>query len=196
MKKTLSLFCVLFLSGASVAEPTPSIRWAMDQNASLFELAFMRLEMQLKLDWVPDALEKLPFEVSEFASPNISYDWDTNSVRFSAGVYEIPDVVKPNKQACELLLEVVAKEMNYDKNGFFSSDDYIDLHPIAEAFSHRGFDVTTTPDSYSRNVLNATQLNMALIWYKDEAGVKSMDGIGTCSTNWATGSTSFDSGWD
>ena len=177
MKKTLSLFCVLILSGVSVAEPTPSIRWAMDQNASLFELAFMRLEMQLKLDWVPDALEKLPLEISEFSSPSVSYDWATNSVRFSAGTYEILDVVKPDKQACELLLERVAEEMNYDKNGMLSSDDYIDLHPIAEAFAHRGFDVSTTPDNYSRNVLNSTKLIMTLVWYKDAAGVKSMAGL-------------------
>jgi hypothetical protein len=164
MKKHIVLLILLSFLGLNsglglFAEPTPSVRWIMNENASIFDLGMFRLELRNINDWIPKFLkeaEKLGVTLSPNMGRGVYYDWDENTI-----LIEVTVIGTPTEELAEELV-VMYKDVILSPMRRPGSEFDIGLMIMKNFFDHYDHTSKSRPDDLDKNLMNIFRFQVGI----------------------------------
>lgn len=145
--RSLLALTLLTLSALSAsAEPTPAVRWLMNEPASLFDIGMMRLREVNKLSWTPAFLAEITkrnLNLTHYERSWLGgavYSWDDNIISIDVSLLGAPtevlcstalgiykDVISPNRESSRELAVLFLTHF-FDHINYNSARRPKDLH--------------------------------------------------------------------
>ena len=105
MKKTIIILMIFF--SVLQAEPSTSVKWLMNEPASLFDIGTIQMRMKNQNQWTPKLIEKITtykLKPKNVGFGSVVYSFDKNTI--TVGAYFIGE---PNKKTCSAVLQEYKK---------------------------------------------------------------------------------------
>lgn len=168
MKKgIILLFISLLCANVVYAEPTPTIKYLMNEKASLFDIGIIRLEMRF------DSFCKSESEYFKSIVPDLSpqyspastvlYDWDGNRIIMCMTIFLSSQISFDKLQACsKLIFNLIRTDMgvNYDKGTDLAPNL---TPPVVEMFSHQGYQQINAPHILLNELKNIIDITLQFV---------------------------------
>lgn len=137
---SILVLSVLGVISSALGEPTPSMRWLMNEPASLFDIGMMRLREFNRIVWTPELAERVsrrglkltPREQRSLG--NAVYNFDENTISLSAVFGGVP-----TEAVCSEVLEM------YKDTIVLKSDPKFATLDLASFFGHINYTTARRP---------------------------------------------------
>jgi hypothetical protein len=169
----------VLMSTQSKAEPPESIKWLMNEPATLFDIGIMKMRIQNKEEWIPKLMEKIQDEnlkQDKIAPTLVHYHWGLNKIRIAA-IFR----GDPTEERCERVL-------NQYKNII---SPYSEVPEFKYSFILFNFGSASNrqsgPEGFERNVGKSVSVNVVIFADISNSPRKSI----SCSSGFESDVTSF-----
>jgi len=169
----LLLFACFLMTQTVYAEPSPSIRYLMNEPVTLFGYGLEKLEEQFRSRSVCNNIEE--FDENSGCSVFVTYDLDNNKLVFKLGMW-IENMKNPGD--VKYIREFMGVVVNRIRN-------FIGVHPISGEthgfnlleyfFKHRGFALKDWPKGLGDELYNISEIEITCLTY--DKGINSSKSI-------------------
>lgn len=153
----LNIFFVVSLN----AEPTPSVKWLIDEPASLFDIGMMRMRNSNKTRWIPALMNKIKGLKLKLSDPgsvlgvgSVVYDFDENIITITVSL-----IGNPTEQMCANILkkykDIIAPPMS------FGSYPRLTI-ALTSCFGHVNYSVARRPEDLDDNILKIIKVTVGI----------------------------------
>ncbi len=154
--QSLFVLSLLALSPLSLyAEPTPSVRWLMNEPASLFDIGMMQLRDANKFWWTPAAMEELSKRNLNLilndrgGVGSAVYSWGENLITL-----DLPLLGAPTEALCSTALEIYKNVVSPHRADATASSRQMAMLLLAHFFDHVNYSSTRAPKDLHENLTN------------------------------------------
>jgi len=133
----------------SLAEPSPTVQYLMDEPASLFDLGMKSLNYSLS-----EGMK----DVDVFAG----YSWEENRIEITVYDVEVPDTIPNEKARCAKLVEQVKRHL-----AVVNGKTPMKISGLGIYFSHTGYKNTKQPKNVATDLDAITTIRVHVSQAKD-----------------------------
>lgn len=154
MRGVVFVACILLWAGTGQADPSPSVRYLMDESVSLFEWGIFRLQMSVQsFTW--DDLDIR----NQFA--RVDYDWPKNQLKVRLVVYPRYGSLErtPAKEICGSLVRQMKAQLGVAP-GF---EILRDINGIGTHFRHKHFTKADVPKALDADLEAVTSIELKVM---------------------------------
>lgn len=166
---TLAWLLLVVLGPALVAaEPTPSVRWLMNEPASLFDIGMMRLGDANKFWWTPVALEEpskrhLNLVLNDRGGVGSAvYTWDENLITL-----DLPLLGTPSEALCSTALDIYKNVVSPHHADASASSRQMAMLLLTHFFDHVNYSSTRAPKDLHENLTNVIIFSVGISESRD-----------------------------
>ena len=168
MRTLIFLFVLLGFSVSSYAEPSKAVSYLMNEPMTMFEWGMYRLERSV------DGLNVEEFDLINFQSWGVDYNWDRNRLVLKFAAYPKQKSLNklPAKELCKELIWTVRWRFGVLKNdaNLSNADREGTLETLGPSmfFKHTGFESKGRPDNLTEEIHNIIIIRVTIRTGKDD----------------------------
>jgi hypothetical protein len=149
------LLVVILAPGLVAAEPTPGVRWLMNEPASLFDIGMMRLRDSNKSWWTPAALEEiskrnLPLTHNDRGGVGAAvYSWNENAISLDLSL-----LGAPTEPLCSTALDIYKNVISPTRSTASPASRELTIRFLTGVFDHVNHTGANRPKDLDANLIN------------------------------------------
>lgn len=156
-RRLIAILAILFVPSISLAEPTPSVQWLMNEPATLWDLGLSRIRINFAAYY--DRKNLRPKTRGKY-TPIIFYDWDQNRIKIRLYVkFEAKDIDDLWDGDIRTSCKAILQELNLTMHTELRVGSY---------FSHLGFKRNSEPASLAQEIDKITVLQTKISTDQDQ----------------------------
>jgi len=147
MRWSISWAFIIAVSAISNTEaaPSTSVKWLMNEPASLFDIGMVRMRIDNRERWTPELMKELNgknLKLDNFGVGSVVYNWDENIITIGVGLIGNPteDLCKDALGKYKKVISPVSKDSNL-RYVFMSND-----------FEHINYTSKSRPKNMDENI--------------------------------------------
>lgn len=161
MKKIPFLIMCALLSDSSIAEPSNSVRYLMNDPLTMFDWGIIQIQHKL------DKIDYFPFESTSGAHLKANYDWDQNRLIIRASFY--PDHAEVQKHGLKAICEGIHRAVTHEFKGQLHKDQRA-IEGIASYFTHAEFTKKSEPPNLQDDIEAITRFKTTIYTNNPDEG--------------------------